>query len=76
MPNPVLQRKWKKAFLIVPPTGKYIREERCQTPLDELHTVALRPPMDLLYMGAVLEQAGIECRIGRASCRERVCSTV
>ncbi len=59
----MLQRKWKKAFLIVPPTGKYIREERCQTPLDELHTVALRPPMDLLYMGAVLEQAGIECRI-------------
>lgn len=59
----MLQRTWKKAFLIVPPTGKYIREERCQTPLEELHTVALRPPMDLLYMGAVLERAGVECRI-------------
>ncbi len=57
------EQPWKKAYLIVPPTGKYIREERCQTPLDQLHTVALRPPMDLLYMAAGLEQIGVECRI-------------
>ncbi len=54
---------WNKAYLIVPPTGKYIREERCQTPIDQLHTVALRPPMDLLYMAASLEQVGVECQI-------------
>ncbi len=59
----MLERAWKKAYLIVPPTGRYIREDRCQTPLEELHTVALRPPMDLLYMAASLEDKGVECRI-------------
>lgn len=59
MPN----NAWKKVYLIVPPTGKYIREERCQTPVKKLHTVALRPPMDLLYMAASLEQDGVECLI-------------
>ncbi|MBN2327321.1 MAG: radical SAM protein [Candidatus Omnitrophica bacterium] len=58
-----LQRPWKKALLVVPPTGKYIREERCQTPLDELHTVALRPPMDLLYIAGALEQIGVQAKI-------------
>ncbi|MGI6456521.1 MAG: B12-binding domain-containing radical SAM protein [bacterium] len=59
----MLERKWKKALLIVPPTGKYIREERCQTPLEDLHTVALRPPMDLLYIAGSLEQEGVQCKI-------------
>ena len=54
---------WKKAYLAVPPTGKYIREDRCQTPLDELHTVALRPPIDLLYVAGALEKAGVECLV-------------
>jgi len=54
---------WNKALLIVPPTGKYIREERCQTPLKEMHTIALRPPMDLLYLAGSLEHSGVECRI-------------
>ena len=54
---------WRNVFLIVPPTGKYIREERCQTPLDEMHTIALRPPMDLLYMAGALEKMGVTCRI-------------
>lgn len=53
----------KTAFLIVPPTGKMIREERCQTPIEGLHTVALRPPMDLLYMAAVLEQNDVKCTL-------------
>ncbi len=59
----MLERAWKKALLIVPPTGKYIREERCQTPLEELHTVALRPPMDLLYMAGSLESLEVECKV-------------
>lgn len=58
-----MTRPWKKVLLVVPPTGKYIREERCQTPLEDLHTIALRPPMDLLYMGGSLETIGVECRI-------------
>lgn len=65
-----LVRKWQKALLIVPPTGKYIREERCQTPLDELHTVALRPPMDLLYIAAALEEVGVQPHIVDYPARE------
>lgn len=53
----------RTAFLVVPPTGKVIREERCQTPIEGLHTVALRPPMDLLYIGAVLEGQGVKCTL-------------
>lgn len=51
------------ALLLVPPTGRYIREDRCQTPIEELKTVTLRPPIDLLYMAACLERVGIECRV-------------
>jgi len=53
----------KKAYLIVPPTGLYIREDRCQTPIKNLKTVALRPPIDLMYAGAAFERGGCECRI-------------
>lgn len=53
----------KKAFLVVPPTGQYIREDRCQTPIKEFSTIALRPPMDLLYMAATLEKEGLECLV-------------
>ncbi|GAB4318500.1 MAG: radical SAM protein [Candidatus Sumerlaeia bacterium] len=49
--------------MIVPPTGKYIREDRCQTPIDNLKTVALRPPIDLMYAAAGCEQGGAECRL-------------
>ncbi len=53
----------RTAFLVVPPTGQVIREERCQTPIEGLHTVALRPPMDLLYIGAALERQGVKCTL-------------
>ncbi|MCG3196630.1 MAG: radical SAM protein [Candidatus Omnitrophica bacterium] len=53
----------RTAFLMVPPTGKVIREDRCQTPIQGLHTVALRPPMDLLYMAASLERQGVKCTL-------------
>ena len=53
----------RTAFLVVPPTGMVIREERCQTPIEGLHTVALRPPMDLLYIGAALEHQGVKCTL-------------
>ncbi|MDX2175549.1 MAG: radical SAM protein [Candidatus Sumerlaeia bacterium] len=53
----------QRAFFIVPPTGKFIREDRCQTPIDKLKTVALRPPVDLMYVAAEFERAGWECRL-------------
>ncbi len=53
----------QKVLLAVPPTGLYIREDRCQTPIDKLKTVAPRPPVDLLYIAAVLRQAGVSCEI-------------
>ncbi len=56
-------KKTKRAFFVVPPTGKFIREDRCQTPIDRLKTVALRPPVDLLYAAAVFENEGLECRL-------------
>lgn len=56
-------RDIRTAFLIVPPTGKFIREERCQTPIEGMHTIALRPPMDLLYIAAALERQGVKCTL-------------
>jgi anaerobic magnesium-protoporphyrin IX monomethyl ester cyclase len=59
MPDPQPLR----ALLIVPPTGKFIREDRCQTPIENLKTVALRPPIDLLYAAAALRSGGAQCRV-------------
>lgn len=53
----------RRALCIVPPTGRYIRESRCQTPIDELKTITLRPPIDLLYAAACFERGGCETRV-------------
>jgi len=53
----------QKVFLVVPPTGLYIREDRCQTPIKHMVTVELRPPVDLLYAAAAFQQAGADCRL-------------
>ena len=53
----------RKVLLAVPPTGLYIREDRCQTPIEHMTTVALRPPIDLLYAAAMFERGGAECRL-------------
>jgi len=52
-----------KVFGIVPPTGKFIREDRCQTPIRKLKTIALRTPIDLLHATAGFEAVGCECKI-------------
>jgi len=39
------------------------REDRCQVPTKDVAIAPPLPPTDLLYMAAVAEQAGIECRI-------------
>ncbi len=56
------QKPIRKVLLIVPPTGLYIREDRCQTPLEHMTTVALRSPIDLLYAGACFEQGHVPNR--------------
>jgi anaerobic magnesium-protoporphyrin IX monomethyl ester cyclase len=48
-------------YAIVPPTGLYVREDRCQTPLEKFRTIALRPPIDLMYATAMFEAAGWRC---------------
>ncbi|MGD9015529.1 MAG: radical SAM protein [Candidatus Omnitrophota bacterium] len=53
----------KRALLINPPTGFYIREDRCQCEISKIRPVAMRPPIDLLYMAATLEQVGVKCKI-------------
>lgn len=53
----------QKVLLLVPPTGRFIREERCQTPIEDLKTVTLRPPIGLLYAAASFEKAECECRL-------------
>ena len=53
----------KRALLIYPPTGLYDRFDRCQAPIESETVFMIRPPMDLAYMAASLEGAGVECRI-------------
>lgn len=53
----------RRVLFIVPPTGLYIREDRCQTPIEEMKTIALRPPVDLMYSAASTEAAGCECKL-------------
>lgn len=52
----------KKALFINPPTGKYIRDDRCQAPVKGLSS-SLRMPLDLAYMAAILEKDGYQCLI-------------
>jgi radical SAM superfamily enzyme YgiQ (UPF0313 family) len=53
----------QRVFLTVPPTGRFIREDRCQTPIEKLKTVALRPPVDLLYAAAAFEKTGATAKV-------------
>lgn len=52
----------KKALLINPPSGMYIRDDRCQVPVKGLSS-GLRTPLDLAYMAAMLEQENFKCVI-------------
>lgn len=62
-PTPGGSAPLARVFCMVPPTGKFIREDRCQTPIDKLKTVALRPPIDLMYSAASFERAGCQVRL-------------
>lgn len=51
-----------RALLFNPPTGKYIRDDRCQVPADAISS-SLRAPIDLLHYAAILKERGYECVI-------------
>ncbi len=56
-------KKDLKALLINPPTGKYMRDDRCQAPVESMTAQPARAPMDLAYMAGALELSGLICRI-------------
>ncbi|MBN1593967.1 MAG: radical SAM protein [Candidatus Coatesbacteria bacterium] len=51
----------ERVLLIVPPTGLYLREDRCQSVIDTHAISFARPPLVLLEAAAILRQAGAEC---------------
>lgn len=53
----------KRAFLCNPPTGLYVREDRCQSSVDDFAIDFSRPPMDLLMAAAYLEQGGVKVMV-------------
>lgn len=53
----------KKILLIYPPSPVMNREDRCQQPTKELLVIPPLPPLDLMYMASVAEQAGLEAKI-------------
>jgi len=58
-----LRSKTARALLLYPPTGVFVREDRCQTPIDAMTAQANKAPLDLGYMAAVLEASGVEVRV-------------
>ncbi|HUT04940.1 MAG TPA: radical SAM protein [bacterium] len=51
----------KRVLLVVPPTGLYLREDRCQSVV-ESHAISFaRPPLVLLEAAAILRESGAEC---------------
>jgi radical SAM superfamily enzyme YgiQ (UPF0313 family) len=58
-----VERPIRKVLLAVPPTGLYIREDRCQTPIKHMPSITLRPPIDLLYAAAGFEMGGATCTL-------------
>lgn len=52
-----------KTLLINPPTGLYVREDRCQCAVGEFMVQITRPPQDLMLMASALEEIGVECKI-------------
>ena len=56
-------KKQKKIFLIYPPSPVMNREDRCQQPTKDLLVIPPLPPMDLMYLAAIAEKAGLEAKI-------------
>lgn len=52
-----------RILLMNPPTGVYMRDDRCQAPVDGMTAQPNRTPLDLAYMAAALEREGKIVRI-------------
>jgi len=52
-----------RVLLVIPPTGRYIRSDRCQAPVDTRVAEPARAPMDLAYMASILEEMHAACMI-------------
>jgi len=50
----------KKILMINPPTGLLIRDDRCQSNINEFMVSVSRPPQELLIMAAILKKDGHE----------------
>jgi Fe-S oxidoreductase len=48
----------KKWLLINPPTGKYIRDTRCQASVDDAFAISARAPVDLAYIAGAIAKNG------------------
>lgn len=57
------RKKTSRALLMYPPTGFYMRDDRCQAPVEGMSAQPARAPMDLTYIAACLEQVGVTCQI-------------
>lgn len=53
----------KRALLIIPPGRRFLRDDRCQGPVDLAAVEPNRAPMDLAYAAAELRQKGWGVRI-------------
>ena len=53
----------KHAFFIYPPTGIYMRDDRCQAPVEGMTAQPNRAPLDMAYMAAMLERLKIVPKI-------------
>lgn len=55
--------KNRRVLLVYPPSSPCLREGRCQVPAGNSLMSPALPPTDLLYLAAVGEQAGWQCRV-------------
>jgi len=53
----------RRALLIVPPTGLYRREDRCQSRVEDPTVRVTLPPIHLAYIAASLEARGVRCEV-------------
>lgn len=49
--------------MVTPPTGLWVREDRCQSPIEKIMFPVIRPPLRLGLAAAILEKASFECLI-------------
>lgn len=55
-----MKKRW---LLMNPPTGKYIRDTRCQASVNDIFAVVERAPVDLAYIAGAISSNGHECFI-------------